>query len=266
MIDSLSSSREPADRASPDDDLGQAAIPGLRYRRDYLSARQAIVITERVEAQPWLSDLKRRVQHYGWRYDYQRRVVTQDLYLGPLPEWGQELAQRLHHDGLMPLVADQLIVNEYLPGQGISPHIDCQSCFADTIASISLGSGCVMEFTQPNTPEPNSNQQKASGKVELYLHAGSVLVFSGEARYQWRHGIPARKSDPRPSEIIAPSGKQPAREQPAREQPAREQPASEQRDREQPGVGQHNQAASASRVARSRRISLTFRTVRLNSP
>ena len=38
---------------------------------------------------------------------------------------------------------DQVTVNEYLPGQGIAPHVDTHSAFEDGIASLSLGSSCV---------------------------------------------------------------------------------------------------------------------------
>lgn len=41
---------------------------------------------------------------------------------------------------------DQLIINEYQPGQGINPHIDNVKLFAEPIVSLSLGSECIMEF------------------------------------------------------------------------------------------------------------------------
>ncbi|CEO17633.1 hypothetical protein RMONA_06370 [Rickettsia monacensis] len=34
-----------------------------------------------------------------------------------------------------------------MPGQGIASHIDCIPCFSDTICSLSLSGGCVMELT-----------------------------------------------------------------------------------------------------------------------
>jgi alkylated DNA repair dioxygenase AlkB len=85
----------------------------------------------------------------------------------------------------MPRVADQVIVNEYEPGQGIAPHVDCVPCFADTIASLTLGSTCVLEFTNVATRE----------KVPLFLARRSLVVLTGAARYDWRHAIPGRKSD-----------------------------------------------------------------------
>lgn len=86
---------------------------------------------------------------------------------------------------IFPAVPDQVIVNEYEPGQGISAHIDCVPCFDGTIASLSLGSSCVMEFLNART----------RGKREILLDERSLIVLSGEARYDWTHAIPGRKSD-----------------------------------------------------------------------
>jgi hypothetical protein len=70
-------------------------------------------------------DLKRRVQHYGWRYDYKARRIDLSMRLGELPPWATRLALRLVRDGLVPQLADQVIVNEYVGRQGISKHVDC---------------------------------------------------------------------------------------------------------------------------------------------
>lgn len=39
-----------------------------------------------------------------------------------------------------------MIINEYEPGQGISPHIDNINLFKDIIVSLSLSSDCIMIF------------------------------------------------------------------------------------------------------------------------
>ncbi len=109
-----------------------------------------------------------------------------DMHIGELPEWLKRLSQKLHQDGHMPEVADQVIINEYLPGQGISSHIDCDPCFEDTIISLSLGSGCVMNFT---------NKFDKTKKIPVWLEPRSLVVLSGEARHEWLHGIAARKTD-----------------------------------------------------------------------
>ena len=160
-------------------------IDGLEYIEDYITEAQhdwSLAIDE----YPWLDDLKRRVQHYGFKYDYRARKVDMDMRIGELPEWLNRLSEKLYKDGYMPEVADQVIVNEYLPGQGISSHIDCEPCFQDTIVSLSLGSGCVMNFT---------NKFDKTKKIPVWLAPRSLVVLRGEARYEWLHGITARKSD-----------------------------------------------------------------------
>jgi alkylated DNA repair dioxygenase AlkB len=162
-----------------------AQIPGLAYVPAYLEPEAQLSLFATVDSQPWLSDLRRRVQHYGYRYDYTRKQLDPSLYLGPLPAWAAGLAQRLHQDAFIAAVPDQLIVNEYLAGQGIASHVDCVPCFGDTVLSLSLGGPCVMDLTHV--------RERAA--VSVLLEPGSLLVLRGAARYAWKHGIAARKTD-----------------------------------------------------------------------
>lgn len=158
---------------------------GLTYLENYISEDEADRLVQEIDAAPWRADLKRRVQHYGYRYDYKARQARREDYLGPLPELFQQMAERLTIEGYFKLVPDQVIVNEYQPGQGISAHIDCQPCFGETIASLSLLSACVMRFAS----------QTLSQQMQLHLQSASLLVLSGDARHLWTHAIPARKMD-----------------------------------------------------------------------
>lgn len=160
-------------------------IEGLQYIADFISQDEEAELINAIDKNTWLHDLKRRVQHYGYKYDYKARGITPDCYIGPLPNWIEQIAHKLHQYGLFKATPDQVIVNEYIPGQGISAHIDCIPCFDDVIASLSLGSAAVMQFehTQQNQ------------KHEIYLQPRSLIVLQGAARYKWTHAIPARKSD-----------------------------------------------------------------------
>ena len=160
-------------------------IKVLSYIPDYITAEQEEILLTTICAQAWSSELKRRVQHYGYKYDYKARTVNQNIYLGNLPDWLTPTAQRVHTEGYFKRDPDQVIVNEYEPGQGISAHTDVTSAFGDTIASLSLGSGCVMQFSNPNS----------GVKHDIYLEQRSLIVMSDDARYKWKHAIPARKSD-----------------------------------------------------------------------
>lgn len=171
------------------DEADSVAVPGLRYIPGWLDPDACQEMLARIEAGVWSTELRRRVQHYGHRYDYGRRSVAADARTAadapPLPPWALRQAERLAREGIMDPRADQVIVNEYQPGQGISAHVDCVPCFGPVVAAISLGSGCVMDFTQPEDGR----------KTGVLLAPGSLCVMTGAARYAWRHGIAARKSD-----------------------------------------------------------------------
>ena len=92
---------------------GLPAIDGLYYFYGFLDEHAQRALIECIDAQPWRTDLERRVQHCGWRYDYRTRPVTSDMDLGPLPTWVADLASRLYSETtLFDRVPDQAIVNE----------------------------------------------------------------------------------------------------------------------------------------------------------
>jgi len=162
-----------------------AVIDGLRYIPNFVTLEEQDRLLREIDANNWITDLRRRVQHYGYRYDYRSRSVDYSMRLGELPPWAAEIASRLLAGRYFTDLPDQVIVNEYEPGQGISNHIDCEPCFTGIIASLSLGSTCMMNFTN-----------KESGEViPVLLEPRSLVVLHGESRYGWMHGIPFRKSD-----------------------------------------------------------------------
>jgi alkylated DNA repair dioxygenase AlkB len=160
-------------------------IHGLTYIPDFIDKLEVKYFIDSINSAEWLSDIKRRVQHYGYKYDYKARSIDYSMFIGKLPDWAMTMAQRLYDEKHISELPDQLIINEYEPGQGIANHVDCEPCFGDTIISISLGSSCVMDFINLRTRQ----------KVEVMLESGSLVVLSGEARHNWTHGIAQRKTD-----------------------------------------------------------------------
>src|SRR5262249_50764410 len=94
-------------------------ISGLTYYPGLLSKAEQLAILREVDSRPWQHDWKRRVQHYGYKYDYKARRINESMYVGALPLFAVELGGQLVTRGLFREQPDQLIVNEYLPGQGI---------------------------------------------------------------------------------------------------------------------------------------------------
>lgn len=153
------------------------AIPGLRYVADYVSETVERELVAAIDGMPWNTEWKRRRQPYGDGYGNIGNAP-------PLPAWAERLGERMLVEGITSNAFDQMLVNEYEPGQGISLHRDYEP-YGRTVVSLSLLSHCVMDF-----------HHVASGqKACLLLEPRSLLVLSDEARYDWEHGIAARKRD-----------------------------------------------------------------------
>ena len=167
----------------------QLDVPGLTYARDFLSESEEAALIAEIDRNDWIGDLSRRVQHYGWRYNYKARQVDRSNYLGPLPKWAEFIVDRLVSSGLVPQRPDQLIVNEYIGDQGIGKHSDSES-FADGIATISLLESWEMIFRR--------KPLKCKRTVAQMLERRSVAVMSGASRWRWTHEIPGRQTEPNP--------------------------------------------------------------------
>ncbi len=176
-------------------------INGLHYFPDFLTTNEHNNLLACVDNETWELDLKRRVQQYGYKYDYKKRGIDASQKIGNLPTWVDFMLEKMkkltventteNNTTETPKIfidfePDQLIINEYEAGQGIAPHIDCEPCFEDTIVSISLGSAYVMDFI--------SKHDKNIGYA-LLLSPCSMLVMQQEARYDWLHGIKPKKTD-----------------------------------------------------------------------
>ena len=139
----------------------------------------------RIADAPWLTDLSRRVQHYGYRYAYRGQSRDRHEPAPPLPRWAEVVADRLRplFDGRRP---EQCIVNEYRPGQGIGMHADHAS-FGAIVVSLSLAADWPMHF-RPRSVRSYERGGLASDEV-VALPRRSALVLRSQARSSWMHGI-----------------------------------------------------------------------------
>lgn len=151
---------------------GPQLPPGLTYIPEFITGDVESRLLAQIDAGDWDHRLKRRVQHFGYLYDYSSRTLSEAP--NPIPAWCNEV--------LWGFDPEQMIVNEYQPGQGIARHRDIFA-FGEPIASLTLGSGCEMVF------------RLGGQAVPVYLEPRSLVVMRGDARNTWTHEIPARKSD-----------------------------------------------------------------------
>lgn len=176
-------------------------IPGLYYIPNYLTSEEVKKIKLSLsKSKSWQKvNLNyrgsRRVIHKGYSYSYNRSGVKK---LDSIPNFYQNLVSKdrlntsinvicgennIFNDELDGNFLDQLIVNEYIPGQGIAAHIDHPKYFGDFIVCLTVGGGTTVEFT------------KGSITKSVYIEEGSLYIMSGDARYKWKHEIKKQRSD-----------------------------------------------------------------------
>lgn len=177
----------------------------------------------------WREGLNSTTGLPGWADDLVRELRT--LLADQLDERTQELLFPSHHGKadmessltesthyIQPCRSRQLILNHYDPGEGITPHIDLPMRFGDGIILCSLQAGIAMDFTRETSQaslhasrkddsslsaeedqgRPRKKRRlshKVSSYYSLWLPRRSVLILSGEARWQWKHGIAKRHAD-----------------------------------------------------------------------
>ena len=167
-------------------------VPGLDYMPGIISPDEEQQLLRWIDAMPWSSHWQRRTQFYGRRYlpsDVEARAqnetqarLDESFAAEHLPWWSMWLRERLVNLEVFDRLPNQMGINEYLPGQGIAPHVDYES---GTVVSITLSTGCVMDFTEIDGP----------GSASTWLAPRSMVIMKGAARHLWKHGISRRKRD-----------------------------------------------------------------------
>lgn len=164
---------------------------GLYYFKDIIDEKQDLTnFLDEDNGSKWksLSDSKnsRKVQHYGYTYNYKSGKTKTETE--PIPDEFRSLINSLKKKsdglGILPKKYEfnQVIVNNYEPGQGISAHTDVKE-YGVIIGCYTIGSGATMRFT------------RGDEKYDIYVEPNSLYVMSGDSRNEWKHEMVPRKSD-----------------------------------------------------------------------
>jgi alkylated DNA repair dioxygenase AlkB len=119
-------------------------IPGLLYIPEFITIQEEAELESFTATQvhwDWLG--KKRRLPFGFTYSPTKRKIVRPAPAVPAILHG--LAIRLTVAGLMSEVANQIVFQEYLSGQGIGEHVDAPD-FGPDIVSVSLLSPCFMRF------------------------------------------------------------------------------------------------------------------------
>lgn len=156
-------------------------INGLNYIKNFISEEEEEFLVKFIDSNLWDVSISRRTQHYGYLYSYKKKAMPEKTT--PIPKEFDFLTKRLQDNFIISEIPDQIIINEYLPGQGISKHTDNIFYFKDNVLSLSLLSDIEMVFS------------RGSSDKNLILQNRSLLQLTEDARYKWTHEIIPRKYD-----------------------------------------------------------------------
>jgi len=184
-------------------------VPGLDYIHDFITRDEELDLVRQIDKMDWSNHWQRRTQYYGRRYlpddepnanairnakqaTRDRRLAAQTGVVDHIPWWAIRFRDRLVDQGIFEHAPNQMGINEYLPGQGIAPHVDYHG---GEVVSITLITGCVMDFERVDAEGASVDLFDRPTLASAWLPPRSMVVLKGEARTRWTHGIARRKKD-----------------------------------------------------------------------
>ena len=165
---------------STSNDEEKKKLIGLMTEPNIISEELEKNILKEIYSKEWRNDLKRRVQHYYHVYDYtSKNVLIKTDEPGPFVKQLEDIVSKYFDCKI-----NQIIVNEYEPGQGISAHIDKPTIFGPVVVTVTLQSDSSMVFHK-------------QGEKELIvpLIRREAVILTGPSRYEWTHEIKKNKTD-----------------------------------------------------------------------
>jgi alkylated DNA repair dioxygenase AlkB len=158
---------------------------GLRYVGDFVSAETERDLIARIADLPLAPfqfgafEGHRRVQSFGFCYDYTLRKLTESA---PIPDWIEPIARAVERfDDLPEGSIRQVLCTDYDVGVGIGWHRD--KLHFDKVFGLSLSTPCRFRL----------RRRRGDGWERFALNVAprSLYRMEGEARHDWEHSIPA---------------------------------------------------------------------------
>ncbi|XP_062076301.1 alkylated DNA repair protein ALKBH6 homolog isoform X2 [Humulus lupulus] len=167
------------------------SLPTLMYIPDFITHDQQTILLNNINGAPqskWKSLKNRRLQNWGGIV-HEKGLLSQQL-----PPWLMKITQKIcEESGLFPAPINHVLINEYLPNQGIMPHQDGPAYFP-VVAILSLGSPAVMDFTphsrlMEKSHEDDDQRLDDHQPFSVLLMPRSLLIFKDSAYSDYLHGI-----------------------------------------------------------------------------
>ncbi|KAE9379210.1 hypothetical protein N431DRAFT_325898 [Stipitochalara longipes BDJ] len=172
------------------------------YISDFITVSEEHVLLNKIETAPkprWKQLSKRRLQ--TWPSDLTKNTLLDT----PLPKWLTEpVVTRIQSLCLSPSdpkshifsdsphnAPNHVLINEYLPGQGIMPHKD-GAAYHPVVCTVSLGSSLCLEIYGTK----NEGTMENKSKWKILQEPRSLLITTGELYTDHLHGIAEVEEEP----------------------------------------------------------------------
>ncbi|KAN0113551.1 putative alpha-ketoglutarate-dependent dioxygenase ABH6 [Russula decolorans] len=177
--------------------LAEQHVPGSNntyYIPDFVTTDEETYLLRKILETPqpkWKQLSNRRLQTWGGDLTAKNVLVAQSLphFVCNYPDLISRIASTGAFDASPHQRPNHVILNEYLPGQGIMPHQDGPA-YHPVVATLSLGSHTVMHYydlsTSGDVREP---------KLSLFLEPRSLVITAQEQYTECAHGIDAVSDD-----------------------------------------------------------------------
>jgi alkylated DNA repair dioxygenase AlkB len=220
---------EPENVTSPLELLHER-IPGLQLLHNFISQEEETEIMREIDDDSfsgceWTEEMSRRVKHFGFPFNYRTLMLDFCRETPPFTTSTASLARKIEGEAMhwairesqryfetkqmtsiipashLDLPLSQMTANEYMAGQGIAPHTDTTTCFGPQIFILTCNAGITMTFRRNKKTDADASVEGPS-KLSLWLPRRSLLIMSGESRFEWAHSIASRKLDNINGELI----------------------------------------------------------------
>jgi len=173
------------------EDLEQYIVPSapatVYYIPGFLSPEEEAALMQRVYAAPapkWTPLSNRKLQNWGG-HPHEKGMLREAL-----PQWLSSVASHLAKTGIYgDRTPNHVLINEYLPGQGIMAHTD-GPLFHPVVCTLSTGSYTLLNLFRQGT-------QKESSRLlgSLLLEPRSLVVLTSCAYAEVMHSIRGTEAD-----------------------------------------------------------------------
>ncbi|XP_031640857.1 alpha-ketoglutarate-dependent dioxygenase alkB homolog 6 [Contarinia nasturtii] len=166
--------------------------PSVYYIPSFLSEEEEVSILKQIDNTPkpkWTQLCNRRLINYGG-IPHKNGMIAEAM-----PSWLKETVTAVNNTGIFNQVkANHVLVNEYLPGQGIMPHTD-GPLFHPIICTLTCGSHTILRFHKNNMLDKDCDDNNTmAGNIDsivcqLLIEPRSLLIVKDDMYTDYLHSI-----------------------------------------------------------------------------